>query len=1043
MTADSTILIAVKSDGSGARVIKRDLDDIANKSDKTTKKVDLLKRAFVGLGAVLSVRAFSRFADSITELDTKLNNVSKNSAAATKSFNELFIVAQKNGDGVAGLVDVYSKLSAVLPDNVKAGNDLIKTTELLSRGLAATGANAQTAQGVLLQLSQGLAGNFESSAQELNSLIEGAPVLAKVIAEQLGGKAATDLKRFAEEGELTADIFLKALAASEDAIKSFEIPQTISRSITRISNEFVRLGKESEILRGLSGFISTALDGVAASLDTILKIAGVLVASTIPLLITQFARLLPVAIAATTTAFTALTVAVSANPIGAIAVGIAAVISALFLFRKEIFESFKDVQVFGINVTDVFFGIKNTAIAVFSTMGDIILTPFDISYNLIKKRFVELKVLANDAIALSNRTFGSQFKFLNLDQSDLLLFQKSDSQIINERLSARSNSIIGNYDDAINNTKQDITDFAKATDDVGLSDTGNGTAVATPPIVEAIEKAGKKTKDTVKDLTLAFDDLVGSIIDSFESGFDGGQGVIDSFVNGAKNSFQNLFKDIAQTFARPIVGKIIAGVTGGAAGAAASGGLLSGAGGGFDIGQTISSISSLLNSGGPITLGGLVPGGIGQSLGFAQALPSGVFGPAAPGSIFGSTTLGGALGGGAVGGLAAQLLGLGSGNALVDTGTGLAGTAIGAIFGGPIGAGIGSFLGTALGGLFGGSKPSDKAQAAFFNFDTLESAQTGQSGDKFSQQNRDFSDAVIKEAVNLSELLKMAGAEISGNIGVVAGNRDGLRLEIINPAGQTSFRNFGTDTDALIKAVAQGVVDGITSAPEDLMNVLNNVSGFDTAQVAEALGILELVRSFEKAGEAARPLGDALDALDDQFKELADKALGLGLPVDKLTESYQKQKDAIIRDTLAPLQQWLDAQALSGSSSFSPTDRLSLARSRFDETLSQINMGDFSNIGDITSQASSVLSAGRDVFASGEGFASLERFVRESVAGVGESLGAPSGSLESGLSEMAISNAEQVSLSQQMLVELQALREENRKLRKSMERVGNAVVSTS
>jgi tape measure domain-containing protein len=1043
---DASIVIGVKSDGRGANIVKRDLDEIARKGDKATGQNDRfnsslkrtdglarsLKTAFAGLAASLSVGVLSRFSDSITELNTKLKNVAGSTKAANDVFDDLFDIAQRNGDSVNGLADAYSKLSIALPDTIKDTTDLTKVTELLSRGLAAAGANAQTANGTLLQLNQGLAGNFESSAQELNSLIEGAPLLAKVIAEELGGNSAVSLKRFAEAGELTADSFLKALIASEDAIKAFELPPTISRSITRVSNEFLRLGRESEVLRGFSGLLTTALDSLADNLDNIIRIIAILAGASLPLLIKQFAVLLPAAITATTTAFTALTAIIASNPIAAIAVAISAAISAFFLFRKEIFETLRDVDVFGVGVTDVFFGIKNTAIEVFKSLIDIIALPFRVIIESLKSFIAQIKILANKAPGIN----------FDISQNDRYLANQSVAEI-GLRLGKETFSRTGQtYQRVVGATKQDIIEFNKIAEDTGLVDTPNA-STATPPLVKTVEEVGKKTKITSKEIDKTFNDFGDGIIDAFRRGFEGGDGILDRFLSGAKNAFQNLFADVTRLIAQPIVMNIGAAVTGGAIGAGASGGLSSltgGATGGGGLGSLGSVASSLLNGGLYSSTLGNVGANIGANLfGGGQLLSKGAF--------VGSQALGN-LGYGAIGGGLANILGLGGGIGGTIGGTlgSVAGGGIGASMGtilgfagGPVGAIVGSFLGTALGGLFGGKKPSDKAQNTAIDLDTGRISQGGLTGDKFSQENRDFADQVIAEAEKLTNLLKSAGAEFdSGVVSAIVGNRDGLRVQT-----QNGIQNFGTNTDAFIKGVSSAVVSQISDAPDDLETVLKNVSGFDTQEVAEAVGILELIRSFEKAGDASKPLRDALDALDVQFAELKEKTIGLGLPVDQLTESYEKQKDAIIKDVLSPLQNFLDSQALSGSSSLNPIERLGFARSAFDENLLAIQAGDFDGLGNITNQANTLLGLGRDAFASGEGFASLESYVRQSIAGIAGDLGVE-GALDTSVNrEIAIGQAQQTSILQQMNANIEALLEENRRLRKANERVGNAMVVQS
>jgi len=1017
MANDANISIGINADRRGATVIKRDLKDIKGSANKTTTATKRLTQAFAALASGATIRAFTRFSDSIVTLETNIRNATKTSIEADRVFQNLFTASQRTGDSVKGLASTFNLLALSLPDAVRESQDLVKVTELLSRGFAASGSSAAAAQGALTQLSQGLAGNFEASAQELRSLIEGAPLLAKIISQELGGQAATDLLKLAEAGKLTSESFLQAVVNAEEAIKAFDIPPTISRSITRISNEFVRIGVESDNLKNVSAGIATALDTVAERLDTILKIAGTLAGSTIPILIRQFALALPSAIAATTTAFGALTAAIAANPIGAFAVAISAGITALALFGDEI-------EIFGARGTDVFINLKNTAIEIFRSLTSVITAPFRVALQVIERNFAKLKVLAFQAADLSNRVLKTNFDLGFLSPEDVLASRRSNTDILRGVASGTFETVTGTFSRANSRSQAEIAELA------GLTPESNPEEATVNKVIEtASTKVSDLTAQVKGPLKESFDDIGSTIKEAFVEGFKEGNDGLKRISAGITNAFNDI---TGRALARG-GGRVLTGIAGAALGGLGFTGAAQ-ASGGVDLGS-LSSIGSLFNSG-PVTLGGLVPGGIGQSLGFAQSLPAGVAGPTQLGSVFGGTTLSGALAGGAVGGLGAQLLGLGSGNALVDTGTGVAGTAIGAaVGGGPVGAAIGSFLGTAVGGLFGGGKPSDKAQGGSISFGNLSRTTSGQTGEKFSAENAKFRDQVLDQAEGLAELLQSAGATVEGALRVVIGSRDGLRL---------NGRNFGFNQKAFLRGVNQSVISGATGLSQNAQTALSNTDIGNTQAIADAIGIASLIDSFNEAGEAAQPLKDALDVLDAQFDDLKNKASDLGLPVDQLTQSYQKQKEAIIDDVLQPFQEFLDQQALGGGSSFNPIQRLSLARSKFDENLNAVQTGDFSNLNSLTRQASQLLSIGRDVFASGAQFVALETFVRQSIGGVTESLGAPAGSLDEGVArDLSLQTAQQTSLQEQTLLEIRELRAENTKLRKSMERVGNSLVVQS
>ena len=293
MSESVGIDLVLRGQTAGGTVVKRTLDDVGNAADKATGATDrlekqmnatdktavILGRSLGLLAGAFGVRQIVAFADSITTLETRLRNVTQGAADFNRKFSELFAVAQRTGDSFKDVTASFVQLNSSLPDSVKNTTDLVKITELLTRGMAASGTSAQAAGDVMLQLTQGLSGNFASAAQEINSLIEGAPLLAKTIAEQLGGKAATDLKKFAEAGKLTTQSFLAAVLSAEKAIKSYTIPPTIERSWQRIVNEFTRLASESSIVEKASTLVATALDSVAKNMEGVIRVVTVATAS--------------------------------------------------------------------------------------------------------------------------------------------------------------------------------------------------------------------------------------------------------------------------------------------------------------------------------------------------------------------------------------------------------------------------------------------------------------------------------------------------------------------------------------------------------------------------------------------------------------------------------------------------------------------------------------------------------------------------------------------------------------------------------------------
>lgn len=232
--------------------------------------------ASIGLGAMAtriaavvaafqSAKGLITFSDAITELETKIANVTNGLEEQRQVYAGLRDAAQRSSASVTGLAEGYVKLNISLTDNLKQQFDLVKVTELLARGFAAAGASAQTQQGTLLQITQGLATNFSAAGQELNSLLEGAPLLANVIAKELGLKSAVEIKKLAEAGKLTSEAFLQALVNAEKAILAFDIPPTIGNAWTRLKNTLLDTGKNSTALAEAADNVIRALNFISSS----------------------------------------------------------------------------------------------------------------------------------------------------------------------------------------------------------------------------------------------------------------------------------------------------------------------------------------------------------------------------------------------------------------------------------------------------------------------------------------------------------------------------------------------------------------------------------------------------------------------------------------------------------------------------------------------------------------------------------------------------------------------------------------------------------
>ncbi|RXD26074.1 phage tail protein, partial [Acinetobacter baumannii] len=132
-------------------------------------------------------------------------------------------------------------------------------TETVSKAVAISGASAEAADAALVQFGQALASGT-LRGEELNSVMEQTPALAKAIAKGMGITVG-ELRSVAAEGKITSQEIVKALKNVQDEVDALfaKTDITIGQSLTLLNNEITKFvgeaGKGSGAAQALSGSI--------------------------------------------------------------------------------------------------------------------------------------------------------------------------------------------------------------------------------------------------------------------------------------------------------------------------------------------------------------------------------------------------------------------------------------------------------------------------------------------------------------------------------------------------------------------------------------------------------------------------------------------------------------------------------------------------------------------------------------------------------------------------------------------------------------------
>ncbi|QNX13214.1 tape measure protein [Acinetobacter seifertii] len=267
------IVIDAKNAERNARNLGNELDSIERKGDFATKSMDALSvatRQLAGyMAGLVTVSAAISKMDTYTGLQNRLKLVTNNQVELNKATEDTFRIAQKTYSAWDSVLQVYQRFS----DNAKTLNltmdDTARLTETVSKAVAISGASAQAADAALVQFGQALASGT-LRGEELNSVMEQTPALAKAIAQGMGITVG-QLRSVAAEGKITSQEIVKALNNVQKDVDAMfaKTDITVSQSLTLLSNELTKFvgesGKGSGAAQALSGSIQT----LAGNLDTL------------------------------------------------------------------------------------------------------------------------------------------------------------------------------------------------------------------------------------------------------------------------------------------------------------------------------------------------------------------------------------------------------------------------------------------------------------------------------------------------------------------------------------------------------------------------------------------------------------------------------------------------------------------------------------------------------------------------------------------------------------------------------------------------------
>lgn len=439
MTELATLGLSIRSDGV---VVATDrLKDFEGAGRRAEGVAGSLARAAAGMAVALagafSVRAISQYADAWSDMQSRVGAAVKDMEAAPALMQRMVDLANASYSPLEQTVEVYTRNVGVLRDLGVSAAGAADFTESLNHMLVITATRGERAASVQNALSKAMA-TGRLQADGLETVLANGGRVAEALANELG-TTVSGLRGMASQGKITGDLIKNALLNSLEDVRAeaAEMPATIGDAFTRIQTNTMALigtldqawgisGRVAEQMLGMADGIRGAadtmlrlgnivgsvvgpvLDTLAANLDTISSGAGIAVAAMAgfyaPALISGLWATSTALVTGVAGGIKAVTLAMMANPLGLLIAGLAAAVTAAFMFRDEIKQAI-GVDVIGVikdganAVVGAFVGAYDAVIATWGmlpgALGDLVFSAAQSAVNGVIYMIREVQVQIN------------------------------------------------------------------------------------------------------------------------------------------------------------------------------------------------------------------------------------------------------------------------------------------------------------------------------------------------------------------------------------------------------------------------------------------------------------------------------------------------------------------------------------------------------------------------------------------------------------------------------------------------------------------------
>ena len=254
--------------------------------------LSIIKKVAIAAGGIAGINKVLNISDELASTKARLNLLVDDGGSVEALEQKIMASAQRSRSAYFDTASAVAKLG-LNAGNAFGGNmdQVIAFMEQVNKQFVIGGATAQEQSNAMIQLTQAMAAGA-LRGEELNSILDGAPGIARAI-EKYMGIAEGSIKTVAQEGKVTAEVVKNAMFAMADETnaKFDSMPKTwaqiwagmknqalsmfapILTKINQIANSSKFQQVTTALINGLAGVANIA----SSVLDILISIASVIV----------------------------------------------------------------------------------------------------------------------------------------------------------------------------------------------------------------------------------------------------------------------------------------------------------------------------------------------------------------------------------------------------------------------------------------------------------------------------------------------------------------------------------------------------------------------------------------------------------------------------------------------------------------------------------------------------------------------------------------------------------------------------------------------